>query len=142
MTAKGRNSLLIDTSFFIALAKPADHHHVHAKKLAKKYSKQEWVTTWPVITELSHLLVAHSFELLLEEQLKGLFHIFSLSEEHLPAIIDLMKKYSDHEIDLADLSLIILAQHLSTGRILSFDQRDFSFLRWHDTKCFENLTQK
>ena len=137
-----RNSILVDTSFFIALAKPADIYHAKAKKLAKFFCKQDWITTWPVITELSHILSNHSFQALLEEQQEGLFHIFSISDEHVPILIELMKIYSDQEIDLADLSLILLAQHLEHGRILSFDQNDFSILKWHGSRPFEILATK
>lgn len=135
----GLNSLIIDTSFFIALAKPSDLHHSKAKKLAKLYCKRKWVTTWPVITELSHLLPTHTFLALMEDQQKGLFHIFSLSDKDIPTILDLMKKYRDQEIDLADLSLIILADQMEQGSILSFDRNDFSFLKWRGSHPFENL---
>ena len=42
-------------------------------------------------------------------------------------------------MDLADASLVVLAEHLGQGRILTSDCRDFSIYRWHDTQTFENL---
>jgi uncharacterized protein len=51
----------------------------------------------------------------------------------------LMKKYSDLPMDLADASLVILAEQLGHGRILSTDQRDFRSYRWKNRHPFENL---
>jgi hypothetical protein len=45
-------------------------------------------------------------------------------------------------MDLADASLVILAEHLGHGRILSSDVRDFNVYRWKDNKPFENLFLK
>jgi len=53
-------------------------------------------------------------------------------------MVTLMEKYADLPMDMADASLVILAEHLNSGRILSIDRRDFSVYRWHN-KPFENL---
>jgi predicted nucleic acid-binding protein len=42
-------------------------------------------------------------------------------------------------MDLADASLVILADELGHGRILSTDQRDFNTYRWKNHEPFENL---
>ncbi len=42
-------------------------------------------------------------------------------------------------MDLADASLVLLAEHLGHGRILSTDQRDFKAYRWKNNYPFENL---
>ncbi len=133
--------LIIDTSFFIALAISDDLYHAKAKKIAKKHAQREWVTTWPVLTELSHILSSRSFLLLLQEQQHGLFSIVSFGEEKIHRIIELKKRYCDHDLDLADISLILLAEHLDDGTILTFDMKDFSYLRWADTHHFHNLCQ-
>ena len=50
-----------------------------------------------------------------------------------------MRKYSELPMDLADASLVILAEHLGHGRILTTDKRDFNAYRWKERKPFENL---
>jgi uncharacterized protein len=50
-----------------------------------------------------------------------------------------MNQYADLPMDLADASLVILAEHLGHGRILSADQRDFNTYRWKNREPFENL---
>lgn len=50
-----------------------------------------------------------------------------------------MDKYADLPMDLADASLVILAEELGHGRILSIDQRDFNSYRWKNHHSFQNL---
>lgn len=52
-------------------------------------------------------------------------------------MIKLMKKYADLAMDLADPPLVILAEELGHGRILSTDQRDFNAYRWKNHKPFQ-----
>ena len=54
-------------------------------------------------------------------------------------MIQLMQKYRDLPMDIADASLVILAEELGHGRILSTDQRDFNAYRWKNQYPFENL---
>lgn len=50
-----------------------------------------------------------------------------------------MERYQDLPMDFADASLVILAEELGTGRILSTDERDFQTYRWKNRKPFKNL---
>jgi predicted nucleic acid-binding protein len=50
-----------------------------------------------------------------------------------------MKKYADLPMDVADASLVVLAEYLGHGRILSSDKRDFQTYRWKNHEPFENL---
>ena len=68
-----------------------------------------------------------------------LFTVFNLESHHTRRIIQLMEKYANLPMDLADASLVILAEHLGHGRIFSVDQRDFNTYRWKQTYPFENL---
>ncbi len=69
-----------------------------------------------------------------------LFEVFELNRTHSSRVAELMQKYQDLPMDLADASLVILAEHLGDGRILSTDQRDFGVYRWKQTYPFVNLT--
>ncbi|MGC4028861.1 MAG: hypothetical protein QM696_08320 [Steroidobacteraceae bacterium] len=50
-----------------------------------------------------------------------------------------MKKYADLPMDLADASLMLLAEQRGDGRILSTDQRDYRAYRFKQRKPFRNL---
>ncbi|MEI6381952.1 MAG: VapC toxin family PIN domain ribonuclease, partial [Cyanobacteriota bacterium ELA615] len=100
-------------------------------------------TTWCVVTETSYLLLTRKG---IETQIafinsinKGLFELFNLETHHTTRIIELMEKYANLPMDLADASLVILAEHLGHGRIFSVDQRDFNTYRWKQKNPFENL---
>ncbi|MEH2251542.1 hypothetical protein [Nostoc sp.] len=48
---------------------------------------------------------------------------------HGKRISELMEKYADLPMDLTDASLVVLAEHLGHGRILSIDFKDFNAYR-------------
>jgi uncharacterized protein len=50
-----------------------------------------------------------------------------------------MLRYAKLPMDLADASLVIAAEQLGSGRILSTDRRDFGAYRWKNRKPFRNL---
>ena len=70
---------------------------------------------------------------------KGAFSTFPLTDDHAERITRLIKKYKNLPMDLADASLVILAEELGHGRILSTDVRDFGVYRWKEKQPFENL---
>lgn len=139
MKGIGKHPLIIDTGFLIAILNKRDRHHQRAVESADLYDHRPWVTTWPIITETIHLLPTRLGIQLLEAQRDGLFHIFPIDPKDMERIVVLMKRYQDRGIDLADVSLIVLAEHLETGEILSCDKKDFSVLRWGRNRVFRNL---
>ncbi|MEA5583126.1 hypothetical protein VB620_17475 [Nodularia harveyana UHCC-0300] len=72
----------------------------------------------------------------------GKLQIFDLKQHHCQRIEELMEKYKDLPMDLADSSLVILAEELGHGQILSVDYRDFNTYRWKNTEPFDNLFQE
>lgn len=134
--------IIADTGFWLALANARDRYHA-AAKLALDGLSEGLVTPWPVITETCHLLanaLSVDAELRFVASLRaGAATLFPLSPEHLARIHELMCKYRDLPMDLADASLVLLAEHLGSGRILSTDTRDFKTYRWKERKPFKNL---
>jgi predicted nucleic acid-binding protein len=133
---------LIDTGYWCALANSKDKHHQQAVSVGKTL-KEDPITTWPVIAETCHLVqrelgasAASNFIKMLQE---NEVDIFTIETVHLPLIQRLMQKYADLPMDLADASLVILAEKLGHGRILSTDQRDFKTYRWKNHKPFQNI---
>lgn len=134
--------IIADTGFFVALANRADRDNEAALKALGRL-REGLVTTWPVVTETTHLLAARlGTEALLsyvESARAGAFEIFALSVGHWPRLQALMKQYADLPMDLADASLVLLAEEQNDGRILSTDRRDFRTYRWKKRKPFKNL---
>jgi predicted nucleic acid-binding protein len=50
-----------------------------------------------------------------------------------------MRQYADLPMDLADASLVLLAEEFGEGRIVSTDERDFHAYRWKSHHQFSNL---
>jgi predicted nucleic acid-binding protein len=134
--------IIADTGFFLALANPRDRYHAAATAAVAAVT-EPLVTTWPVLTETCHLLAqrlhAQAAETFLAGGTRGGFELFELGSSHLPRIIELIRKYRQLPMDLADASLVILAEELGTGRIFSTDQRDFGAYRWKNRRPFHNL---
>jgi uncharacterized protein len=142
--------IIVDTGFWVALFNDKDQYHQKAQQTLAKYSHEPLITTWCVLTESCHLLLQRSSSTYIgvEKQIALMnvfqqhqqqFQLFNLEETHLERIKELMKQYQNLPMDLADASLVILAENLGDGRILSIDNRDFNTYRWKSKKPFTNL---
>ena len=136
--------VIADTGFWLALANRRDRHHVQARAALGRL-KEPLVTTWPVLTETCHLLAvrlgSHALLRFVESAAGGAFELFELKARHFPALLSLMQKYRELPMDLADASLVVVAQELGSGRILSTDRRDFGAYRWKNHRPFKNLLE-
>jgi hypothetical protein len=134
--------VIADAGYFVALADRGDRFHA-ATKTASADLREPLITTWPVATEAAHLLLKRlgATQLLkfLESYSARLFDIFDLGREHAPRLQKLLRDYADLPMDLADASLVVLAEHPDDGRILSADLRDFRAYRWKNRRPFKNL---
>ena len=137
--------IAIDTGFFFALADRRDEHHRAAKRWIDS-ARDGWVTTWPVITETCHLLSDRLSESSKHDFMQEITHggilVWDIPNDAARKIPAMMKKYTKLPMDLADASLVLLAEHLGHGRILTTDQRDFGAYRWKSTKPFVNLMEQ
>lgn len=134
--------IIIDTGFLIALADRRDRHHVKALRW-KDSAAEGWTTTWPVMTEAYYMISEHlSREAgldLVKECEDGSITIWDIPPSQLSNMRKLLNKYKQLPMDLADASLVLLAEHLGHGRILTTDQRVFGAYRWKSRKPFQDL---
>ncbi len=137
-----KNTLIVDTGYLLAIANPRDKWHKQAVKVSKSLEGR-LLTTWPVITETSHFFVkylSYQTQILLLQQIRsGILTIHNVNTSDLDRMMLLMEKYADLPMDLADASLLLLAEALEHGNILSTDRRDFNSYRWKNHKPFTNL---
>jgi predicted nucleic acid-binding protein len=134
--------ILADTGFWLALANRRDRYHSQARGALARI-REPLLTTWPVLTETSHLLVARlgseALFKFVESATRGAFELFELHRRHFPRMLALMQKYHELPMDLADASLVVAAEEIGSGRILSTDRRDFGAYRWKTRRPFKNL---
>lgn len=140
--------IIVDSGFWFGLFDRKDEHHLVCKKFLMQCN-EPMITTFPVLTEALHLLMRReqvqlAFDLFAFLQVlhkQNQFFIFSLQDTQLPKLHALMLQYADLPMDLADASLVLLAEELGHGRILSTDKRDFHTYRWKNHQPFTNLLE-
>lgn len=134
--------IIADTGFFLAVANRRDRWHQRATDVLTDLS-EPLITTWLVVGEASHLFLRRlglEAQLrFLEFQIRGGLNLADLNHEDLTKALALMRRYADLPMDLADASLVLLAERLGHGRILSTDERDFGAYRWKNREPFQNL---
>jgi len=128
-----RNTLIVDTGYWLALANRRDDNHQSATILFQKLQNVEFMTTWCVVTETCYLMQKRigidAPKAFIRKITAGMVKIFDLAPVHCVRIEQLMEQYRNLPMDLADASLVILAEELGHGRILSVDYRDFNTYR-------------
>ena len=138
-------NILVDTGFWLAINNSKDTYHKKAVTwLADNHdANYRFVTTWIVMCEsfflIKNLVSYQKSVTLFDSYSRSEFDIFDLRKDQSTRIIELMKKYEDLDIDLADISIVVLAEHLQTGDILTVDSNDFDALRWNRNKHFNQL---
>lgn len=134
--------IAVDSGFLYALLDKRDAWHARAVAAAPT-AQEGWVTTWPVLTEATHLMArrlgSRFAEALLDEVADGALLAWDVPQDQVARIPAMMQRYASLPMDLADASLILLAEHLGHGRILTTDERDFGSYRWKSRKPFHNL---
>ncbi len=120
---------LIDAGPLIALFDNDDKFHIPVKEFLMKYEGRLY-TTWPVITEVLHMLdfsVGTQIDFLKWISL-GAIEVKQIDVSDISRIIDLSEKYSDVPMDFADASLIIISELEDIKEMISIDS-DFYIYR-------------
>ena len=132
---------LTDTGPLFALVDPKGQPEQNARCRALLPSLvKPLVTTWPCFTEALYLCLQRGRwpqqKLLWGLWRDGAVRIHSPSEQETARIAELMEKYRDRPMDLADASLIALAETAGYSRIFSIDS-DFYVYRLADGTALE-----
>ena len=97
------------------------------------------MTTWPVLTEVSHLLPDHLHVGFMRWVAAGALSIHEMPASAAEEIAGLMGKYNDRPIDLADASLVWLGARCGVIQIATIDLDDFSVYLTHKNRHFTNI---
>ncbi len=132
-------SILVDAGPLIALFDKDDGHHAAMRGLIRDAAAR-LITTWPVITETSHMLDFDARAQLdfFRWVAAGGVIVHEIPQEALGRIIELVEKYDDRPMDLADTTLVVAAEALGIKEIVSID-RDFDIYRIAGSGPFVNL---
>jgi predicted nucleic acid-binding protein len=130
---------IIDSGPLIALFDRDDKYHKKVVDFLKSYDGK-LITTWAVITEVTHLL---SFNLLVQIDFLRWVHlggveVVDITNKNLKEIIEFMDKYVNVPMDLADGSLMVVAQNRNIKDIVSIDS-DYDIYRTVNKEALNNL---
>jgi predicted nucleic acid-binding protein len=131
--------VLLDTGVIVALLDRSEKYH-HACAAAIRDLDAPLITCEAVLAESCYLLrnLPGAPETVLDNVGAGIFQVpFQLSREA-TAVKQVLRKYRDRRIDLADACLICLADEFGTADILTLD-KDFEVYRWSRRKPFRLL---
>ncbi len=122
--------ILVDAGPLIALIHEDDNEHQRCRE-AFAALNEPLGTVWPAVAEAMHLL---SFSWQAQEALwemieTGAVEILPLGIDDVPRMQELMRKYRDLPMDLADAALVRVAERERLRRIFTLDRRDFQIYR-------------
>ena len=122
--------VLVDTGPIVAMLLESDQHHEACVEQLRKL-RVPLLTCWPVITEAAWLLRAYPLAIrkLLSSFSGRPFELLTLGPADLPGISAVLAKYEELRIQLADASLVHLANREGIETMFTLDRRDFGVLR-------------
>lgn len=123
-------SALVDANILVGYLDPEDGLH-ESSVAGLSAATGKLVTTWPAVTEAVYLLGGRGWpfqEALLDMIDDGELLIAPLTSEDAPRLTALMSKYKDTPMDLADASLVRVAERDGIETIVTLD-RDFKVYR-------------
>ncbi len=124
--------ILVDAGPLVALVDSGDQHHAKCVDALRGF-RESLATVWPPLTEAMYLLadLPKAQEALWEMIDRGALQLLTRDADDVPRIRELMKKYANRPMDLADAALLRVAEREGIGKIFTVDRRDFSVYRLH-----------
>lgn len=133
---------MIDAGPLVALIDAGERRHADCVA-ALHLVQAPLLTTWPVVTEAMHLLADSGWRaqrLLWEMVLGEEFELVDLDGPARARARTLMEKYRDLPMDLADATLVAVAERRQVRQVLTLD-RDFGVYRMGSRAAFDVLPE-
>ena len=124
--------ILVDAGPLVALVDADDQYHKKCVA-ALKGLREPLVTAWPPVTKAMYLLgdLPRAQEALWEMLARGVLQLLPLDLTDAPRMRELMSKYADRPMDLADAALVRVAEREGIRKIFTVDRKDFGVYRLH-----------
>lgn len=130
--------ILVDTAPLIALIDRGQKHHALCLKTYKTID-QPMLTTWCCFTEAMYFLYQlrgwQAQQTLWQFLNKGALQIHTTTDSEMLRMQQLMERYQDTPMDIADASLVATAESQNLRRIFTLDS-DFYVYRFQDNQAF------
>jgi uncharacterized protein len=134
--------VLVDTGPLVAILDRSDQYHALCLETLKIIQPPLW-TTWPVLTEVAWLLrdQPQGLQRLYTGVERGFFRIVDLKESSLAQIAQLQKRFATLRPQLADMTLLLIAEQEKRTAIFTLDRRDFSVMQKKSRPRFKLLPE-
>jgi len=125
--------ILVDAGPLVAVVDSDDQHHPVCT-VALNTIRQQMGTVWPVLAKAMYFLIdLPSAQNAVWKMLEcGALRLLPLGLPDVPRIRELMQKYSDLPMDLADAALVRVAERENIREFFTIDRTDFSVYRLYD----------
>lgn len=134
--------IVADTSALLALYNRREPDHDRVRAVVEAETDRLVVSPY-VIAELDYLMATRAGVVaecaVLDELSGGAYELAHLDAADLRRAADVVRRYRDQSIGVADASLVVLAGRHRTRSILTLDRRLFDVLRPLDGGHFELL---
>ena len=124
--------ILTDTGPLVAMIDPNDPYRAVCLEKSRILGTEVMVTTWQCFTEAMHFLRrggGHRLQDgLWDMRRAGRLEIHSTTDSEADRMADLMRQYHDTPMDLADSSLIAVAESRSIRRVFTLDEEFYIYL--------------
>jgi predicted nucleic acid-binding protein len=122
--------VLVDAGPLVALIDAGDAHHDECVETLASI-RDPLISVWPALTEAMYLLGGSwvGQRALWSRLETGALALAPLDAADAPRIRELMEKYRDQPMDLADAALVRVAERDNITRIFTLDRRHFSVYR-------------
>ena len=124
--------ILVDAGPLVALVDADDQHHASCAAAFEKI-RESLGTVWPALTEAMYLLadLPKGQEALWEMLARRAIRLVPLDLGDVPRMRELMRKYADRPMDLADSALVRVAEREGIRTFFTVDRKDFAVYRLH-----------
>jgi len=134
--------ILLDTSGLLAALDESQRCHGECVTALREGARPLLLSPF-VLAELDYLLMRHvghrAQTALLEEVARGAYRLEPFDANDVARAKEVLKKYADLGVGLADASLVVLAERHGVAQILTLDQRHFRAMRFAGRKQFRIL---
>lgn len=125
--------VLVDTGPLVAVVDESDEDHRRCVNVLKQLV-DPLVTTWPAVTEATYLLgqtrnPLDSQDALLATIERQVVVVADLGPRDVLRLRALIRKYRDLPMDLADATLVCVAERDGIRQVFTLDTRDFEVYR-------------
>jgi len=134
--------IIADTSGLLALFNEREPRHRDVAAIVATETAPLVVSPY-VVAELDHLVatrIGRVAELAVLRELAGPgYALAGVDGGLLAAAAAVVERYGDQRIGVTDASIVVLAERLGTGRVLTLDHRHFTVLRTSKGRAFTVL---